>query len=541
MTDRCPAILTWFVSVPNFPGFAAMAAHVSDLPQIADSIGADLAAAMQAGVVRDLGQMFARTGVAAHLVTDLLKEARLKSPRKKRLAGYYALLSATLECLRLDMNGGRRDAAKSLEFTTDYISGALERGGVEPDVLVEIGRAFAFARIPPPEALCRTLGAITDERVHGDERRAGPLDDIPDIFAGLGDDCFAIQDEMLASSAAYPQRHRFAIAAGLAMSSSAGARAAAIGFLLDADAELAGTLALFLAERGADKPVDSRTVERLIRLRPWLAPARQPPVDAALKVLRKHALPPLPASSGVIETQLVTPVDGAGAQSLFVLVRQGRKVALASILVKLEDGVVDAWAQPDLTRKRAREMLDHMRMEAGALSVSLAYVEARIADALTCNLMKNPPPFGLIQALETFGAGTIIPQSIDAAAMLAGLAQAHASPPAAPDATERTFADPILDAWFEAGEEVDALLSPIRGRKKRVAALLEEYFPARRAAWLTRLVWTARAICEPNPQDPRWTVLAQTAQQLAGGVAPAEIALMRMIAERSVDAYSSRR
>lgn len=540
MTDRCPAILTWFVSVPNFPGFAAMAAHVSDLPQIADSIGADLAAAMQAGVVRDLGQMFARTGVAAHLVTDLLKEARLKSPRKKRLAGYYALLSATLECLRLDMNGGRRDAAKSLEFTTDYISGALERGGVEPDVLVEIGRAFAFARIPPPEALCRTLGAITDERVHGDERRAGPLDDIPDIFAGLGDDCFAIQDEMLASSAAYPQRHRFAIAAGLAMSSSAGARAAAIGFLLDADAELAGTLALFLAERCGQTrgQPNSRTPHPIASVACTGASASRRRCAQGPAEARAAALP---ASSGVIETQLVTPVDGAGAQSLFVLVRQGRKVALASILVKLEDGVVDAWAQPDLTRKRAREMLDHMRMEAGALSVSLAYVEARIADALTCNLMKNPPPFGLIQALETFGAGTIIPQSIDAAAMLAGLAQAHASPPAAPDATERTFADPILDAWFEAGEEVDALLSPIRGRKKRVAALLEEYFPARRAAWLTRLVWTARAICEPNPQDPRWTVLAQTAQQLAGGVAPAEIALMRMIAERSVDAYSSRR
>jgi hypothetical protein len=518
-----------------------MPASVSDLPQIADSIGADLAAATQAGVVRDLGQMFARTGLAAHLVTEILKEARLKSPRKKRLAGYYALLSATLECLRLDMNGGRREATESLEFTSDYLAGAVERGGVEPDVLVEIGRAFAFARIPPPEALRRTLGALTDQRVHGDARRAGSLDDMPDIFAGLGDDCFAIHDEMLASSAAYPQKHRFAIAAGLAMSASAGARAAAIGFLLDADAELAGMLAMFLAEKGPDKPVDSRTVERLIRLRPWLAPARQPPIDAALKVLRKHALPPSPTAASVIETPLVTPVDGAGAQSMFVLVRQGRKLALASILVKLEDGVVDAWTLPDLTRKRAREMLDQIRMEAGALPVSRAYIEARTADALTCNLRKTPPPFGLIQALETIGAGAMIPEAIDAAAMLAGLTQTHADAAAARDTIERTFADPILDTWFEAGEDVDVILSPIRGRKKRVAALLEEYLPVCRAAWMTRLAWTARAICEANPQDPRWTVLAQTAQQLAAGAAPAEIALMQMIAERSVDAYSSMR
>jgi hypothetical protein len=491
--------------------------------------------------VRDLGQLFARTDLAAHLVTEILKEARLKSPRKRRLAGYYALLSATLECLRLDMNGGRREARESLEFTSDYLAGAVERGGVEPNVLVEIGRAFAFARIPPPEAVRRTLGALTDERVHGEARPTGSPDDMPDIFAGLGDDCFAIHDELLASSAAYPQKHRFAIAAGLAKSASAGARAAAVGFLLDEDAELAGMLAMFLTEKCADKPVDSRTVERLIRLRPWLTPARQPPIDAALKVLRKRALPPSPTAASVIETSLVTPVDGAGAQSLFVLVKQGRKLALSSVLVKLEYGIVDAWALPDLTRKRAQEMLDQIRMEAGALPVSLAYVEARIADALTCNLGKAPPPFGLIQALEAFGAGTMIPEAIDPAAMLAGLTQAHACPSATGAAIERTFTDPILDTWFEAGEGVDVLLSPIRGRKKRVAALLKEYLPACRAAWMTRLAWTARAMCEANPQDPRWSVLAQTAQQLAAGAAPAEIALMQMIAERSVDAYSSMR
>ncbi len=400
-----------------------MPAPVQDLPQIADSIGANLAASVQTGVVHDLAQMLARSGGAAYLVTGLLKEARLKSPRKKRLAGYYALLTATLTCLRLDINSGRRDAAESLEFTTDYVAGAVERGGVEPDVLIEIGRAFAIARILPPDSLRRTLGALTDERVQHGGPRYRSIEDIPDIFADLKADSFAIHDEMLASSAAYPQKHRFAIAAGLAMSASASARGAAIGFLLDADAELAHMLALFLVEKGAEKPVDSRTLERVIRLRPWLAPARQPPVDAALKVLRRGAPPPMPASSGTVETPLATSIDGAGAQSLFVLVKQGRKLALASILVKLQDGVVEAWVMPDLTRVRAREMLDRMRIEAGASAVSLAYVEERIADALARNLERAPPPFGLIQALEVIGAGPIIPRANDAVAMLAGLFQ----------------------------------------------------------------------------------------------------------------------
>jgi hypothetical protein len=34
--------------------------------------------------------------------------------------------------------------------------------------------------------------------------------------------------------------------------------------------------------------------------------------------------------------------DGAGAQSLFALVKRGRRFALAALLVKVESGVADA-------------------------------------------------------------------------------------------------------------------------------------------------------------------------------------------------------
>lgn len=230
---------------------------------------------------------------------------------------------------------------------------------------------------------------------------------------------------MLASSAAYPTKHRFAIAAGLSMSASSGVRAAAIGFLLDPDDELAALLGFFLAEQGSKRPVSSQTIERMVRLRPWLAPRRQAPVDAALRALRPHALAPVATPARISEAQYATPVDGAGAQSLFVLVRQGRKLALASILVKLDEGVVDAWAQPDLTRKRASEMIGRVRMEAGALPVSPAYVEQRLADGLVINLRKDPPPFGLIHALETLGAGQVFPTVAEPSGMLSELCGAY--------------------------------------------------------------------------------------------------------------------
>ena len=512
----------------------------SDLPQIADELGAHLPDAMGSGAVHQLGQMLARMGVASHLVTALFKEARLKRPRAKRLAAYYALLHAALESLRIDANGGDRDAAGSLNFLVDYLADVVDRGGVEPAVLIEIGEAFALAGLTPPEALRAALSTLTDQLAEDTAHASSSIADLPDIFAELGDDAFAIHEQVRLSSAAYEHRHRFAMAAGLAMSASPGARAAAIGFLLDSDPELAGMVGLFLAEQGSDKPVDSRTAERVARLRPWVSPARQPPIDAALKTLRRSAQPPEPAAPGRIECSLATPMDGAGAQSLFVLTKTGRKRTLIGFLMKLEGGVIDAWAMTDLTPRRADELLDHTRMEADAMPVSSAYIEARLADALADNLRANPPPFGLVQACELMGTGPLIPKAADFTAMLAEMEAAATQADKSLAATGTVLDNFLLDSWFEAGDGVDELLSPIRGRAKRVSAMLETYLPSRRAAWSSRLVWTARAMREASPAQPIWLRFAKAAGDLAGGKPLSEIPLMRLVAERSVEAHAGR-
>ncbi len=517
-----------------------MPSPISDLPQIADELGAHLPEAMQSGAVQQVGEMLARMGLAAHIVTALFKEARLKRPRAKRLAAYYALLHAALDCLRIDANGGHRDAAGSLDFLVDYLAGVVSRGGVEPVILIEIGRAFALAGVAPPAALRDVLSDLTDQRAEKSVHAHQSIADLPDIFAELGDDPFAIHEQVRLSSTAFQLRHRFAMAAGMAMSASPGARAAAIGFLLDPDPELAGMVGLLLAERGGENPVDSRTVERVARLRPWVSPARQPPIDAALRTLRRSAQPPASTAPGRIEARLATPVDGAGAQSLFVLVKTGRKLTLIGFLTKLEGGVVDAWAMADLSRRRADELLDHMRMEADAMPVSSAYIETRLADALQDNLRASPPPFGLVQALEVMGTGPLIPKAGDFAAMLAEMEDASKRTDAPSMAGDTILDDVLLDSWFEAGGEIDTLLSPIRGRAKRVAAMLDTYLPARRAAWISRLVWTARAVREASPAHPIWPRLAAAAGDLAAGKPPAGIYLMRLVAERSVEAHGGR-
>jgi hypothetical protein len=206
----------------------------------------------------------------------------------------------------------------------------------------------------------------------------------------------------------------------------------------------------------------------------------------------------------------------------------------------LEQGVVDAWAMPNLSRRRADELLDHMRMEADAMPVSSAYIETRLADALEGNLRASPPPFGLVQALEVMGTGPLIPKAADLAEMLAEMNGGSGLADKPVMASDTILDNTLPDSWFEVGDEVNTLLSPIRGRAKRVAAMLETYLPARRAAWISRLVWTARAVREASPAQPIWHRLAEAARDLAAGKPLAGIYLMRLVAERSVEASAGR-
>jgi hypothetical protein len=72
----------------------------------------------------------------------------------------------------------------------------------------------------------------------------------------------------------------------------------------------------------------------------------------------------------------------AGAQSLFALTKQGRRFALASLLVKTEVGVADAWVREGMTKAEADALIAQIVAAAEAVEVSIALLERRLADAL---------------------------------------------------------------------------------------------------------------------------------------------------------------
>ena len=104
-------------------------------------------------------------------------------------------------------------------------------------------------------------------------------------------------------------------------------------------------------------------VDRLVRMRPWLSETRRANIDTAIRALRPKAAPPLPIERWEIRNVLASLCDGAGAQSLFALAKRGRRFTLASLLMKTEVGVADAWVRDGITKAEADALITQIVAE----------------------------------------------------------------------------------------------------------------------------------------------------------------------------------
>jgi len=527
-----------------------------ELAELAAAIGEGLRTAGGAPPeLYELARGMAHAGLSAELARAAFAEARARRPKAARIDGFVFLLGAALDELRLRGNGGSTAAKRELDMVMALLGVESAKGGAEPGMLMALARALTMAGLPPPTALQKAMVAGIDVAAHysGSEAHPGKMQaDLDKIAQELGDDPFRIQSEMAAMAAAFPVEHRCALIHGLALSANAEVRAAGLGFVLDPE-ERCALVALSAAREGAQRySPPAINVARLVRMRPWLPQTRHAATDELIAHLRRTASAPEPAAHGEVKQWFTTAADGAGAQSLFALIKEGRMWAAASVLVKHGEGVCDAWVADGMSKREAAELAAQFIEEADAVEVTSDFFVQRVGDALAGNAEANPPPFGLVQVLEAVAFGPLPPRAVSPAAICEALlsaapddqigaeALAHAQA-SAPRWRERIG---TIDTWFEADETVEALLGPIRGRKKRVAAVLAEILPLRREFWAGRVAWTAAALRAKSGVDPiltpLWIDMALVARAIVSDAPLAGMPLMRLIADDTVRVFEGR-
>jgi hypothetical protein len=524
------------------------------IAQIAKMIGQELesGAGPSEGALA-AGPILADAGATTEIVGRLFAEARRKRPNDRIIEAYAFMLEAALGTLRVQASGGDAGADHAIAEVRGGLDYALQKGGVAPEVLMLVARAFARAELDPGRALQEAMMSAMEAQSASMPAPLRPQD-ISDHFtelaAALDNDPFAIYAELATTAAAFPAEHHAAMAGALAISDTEAVREAAMGFAFSPDPAVSSAALVAVSQQGSGGLVSSKVVDRLVRMRPWFSETRRVNIDTAIRALRPKAVPPLPIERWEIRSVLASLCDGAGAQSLFALAKRRRRFALASLLVKSEVGVADAWVGDGMTKAEAEALITQIVAGAEAVEVSIGLLEQRLADALAINVARDvPPPFGLLQVAETLGLGSLHPESISPAAMVEALIADL--PPERTDTAAAVVARrasakweqefETLASWFEAGEAVERLLQPLRTRKRRIEAVTAQLLPTRRTFWAERCAWMAATLKEVADEgDNTWSEFALVARDLVGERPLEAIPLATRIAAATVEAFEQR-
>ena len=520
--------------------------------EFAKMIANDLTRGKVSRTVQEAAAMMAKAGALPDVVACLISEAIKKRPDDRIIEACCFLLQMGLSDLRIAGNGGNTEARGRLAEAVQAVANAVLTRNLAPQVLMVIARALAQAGLEPPKALQEAMIAGIEAALpeqSGETEDRSLLDHLVPLAEGLGHDPFAIHAELSATGAAFPADHRAAMAAELATSSIASLRDAALGFLLDPDPAPGIAVLDTSVACARQSPAPSRLIERLVCLRPWLPPQRQTRLDAAIRSLRANAAAPEPAPPGEIIKLLASLCDGAGAQSLFVVVKMGRRYALSSVLIKTDTGVADAWLRDEMSKREVNDTVREISDMAEAVTVPISFAQALLADALAINLTnQSPPPFALLQFTEALGLGLILPKAMPPATLAAQLLEGLPADQTGPEASAAAHAAAkhwfvqfdTVQSWFEAGEEIETLLKPIPKTGPRVMIALFTYVLGRRLYWAGRCAWMAATLKDSDHRcRAEWLNFALVARDLADTEHLPDNSLLKMIADGTHQAFKA--
>jgi len=493
-----------------------------------------------------VGDMLAAQPETLLLIVHLVgAEGRKKRPDDGMYQAYSFMLGETLEQLRQRSEAGQRRAAMALDQVRAAIAEQLRSGKLSPASAVALVSAFSRAGIE--------IGG--DVRAALNEGMAGvasiepgfPLPDPAEMLRNLAEACdsdpFMIHSEFAGMTAAMPAELQLSLLGGLVLSDLAALREAAIGWLL-AEPAIARPLAQLIEAAAKRGLVSVASVTHLMLIRNWVSEDQRRAVDAIVKAARSAGAAPEKRPSIQIRELLMSERDGAGAQSIFASIKEGRKHALASILVKQGHGVRDAWVARSLSKAEVEDMIGHIASEMAVHETTAEDAAVLLSDALAESHRAGATlPFGLVQAIMMMGIADVAPRAMPVNDLIGSiLAEADA---AQTDANAQMKAvrssgrwlatNPQLASWFENGDDVAAAIKGKRRIDDRLAAIMKHVLEPKRGYWAAVVAWSAYAQ-RGDDEDSAWIEMALVAREMASERPLTEIPLARYIAVQSADA-----
>ena len=506
-----------------------------------------------------------RPGAAAELSATLLNrtpdhvldlfelmvaEVGKKKPNQPLLDAFSLMLGQGLESLRSGQERAQPTAAKTLAELERRILAAGRNPKINPALILVVLNQYRIARLTPGTELRNLMGELIEQAaalVPEGTVLGSPEEDFNLLVQETGGDPFLIHAEITGTGHALPDEHRAAMAHATLNAAAAPIQEAGIGWLLDESPLVRGAALESLSTLAGRGAIPSTTLRRLITMRNWLPATDCPRLDAVIQSCRRHDVACAPQPTTTVVDLCASGIDGAGAQSFFVLVKEGRKYAMASLLVKLGVGIGDSWVQRGMTKRQGEDLLLRISQEIELLETPSSHLAMVLGHFLAVGLARNTaPPFGLLDFIETTGLATANPGLVPLDRLIGSLIAAIPPQRRRPASVNRALKASaqwgehysFAGHWFEDDEATGRLLTGRKrlGDARRIELLLTEVLPARRLRWAEIFAWVASLLRQSDTSSD-WGDFALVAAELHGDRPLAEIPIMTRIAATSVEAW----
>ena len=298
------------------------------------------------------------------------------------------LLELLLDEARMGLENDNEYAADFLETVEMAVEAGMSAGAIGHENLAVFAGLYRSADLPVPPAFIIDPTTVPRPQDFDDFDPSENLESIARDVIADGGSAYEVFNAIYMMQAAMPEEIQAFMAHHIATIDSSVFERCALFMLLSGSELVQEATITGLSDRLDQSVLDPATQTFLPMIRGWFTAG---PVQAGLdRIIRKARAKSLPVqcdgSDLKIEEIVASVTDGAGAQSICVIMKQSSNTVLAMIMIKAGYGIKDSFLTPPAASDEAEQTIAELRVEIGADSISgdtlRVLLESALADGL---------------------------------------------------------------------------------------------------------------------------------------------------------------